>query len=419
MQCLSQTRGLAEPLLEGGAWADRADGADGAETEGSGGRTVAALQHVFRRLRASAEAVAPQDLKGVLAAQVQIFEGYGQQDAQEFLSALLEAVHLDLRRKLLPEPPPPALGGLRPGEMASALWNHSTAVDASPVSDLLQGQLCSRLRCEECGHEEFSFELFWSLPLPVPSASGAMSMAEVMDSFCSEEALDAEWRCERCQRPVRGAKQMSLWRLPPVLQLHLKRFRWEMPAKPSASGPAAAAPQSEAVGPGASTASGDASDRGAATAHAGAAALARSEGVGAEAACLEGPQGSAEGGAAATWEEQERMYLLVLGLLQKVIEAPENPKFRSVGKASSRLRRELLEVEGGLALLAEAGFHDAGDRFELRPELSAEALAERQAAVRASGGASRSDGRKARIRRHVSCVGAIRRKYRRAIRGDV
>ncbi|KAF2361453.1 Zinc finger MYND-type [Trinorchestia longiramus] len=50
-----------------------------------------------------------------------------------------------------------------------------------------------------------------------------------MDLFTQPENLSEgdSWRCPRCKKPVEATKQMSLWKLPPVLIVQLKRFSFK------------------------------------------------------------------------------------------------------------------------------------------------------------------------------------------------
>lgn len=38
--------------------------------------------------------------------------------------------------------------------------------------------------------------------------------------------MDNPWECPRCRRRVQALKKLDLWKLPPLLVLHLKRFEW-------------------------------------------------------------------------------------------------------------------------------------------------------------------------------------------------
>jgi len=73
------------------------------------------------------------------------------------------------------------------------------------------------------------------------------------------------------------------------------------------------------------------------------------------------------------WEDQERMYILILQLLKKIGDNPGEPKFRSVGKSAARVQKDVLGLSGGAALLQWAGFRDAGERFEASDLTGAEA----------------------------------------------
>ncbi|CAJ1334798.1 unnamed protein product, partial [Effrenium voratum] len=125
-----------------------------------------------------------------------IFASSEQQDAQEFLQALLEAVHQDLETE-----------------------------GASVVSELLEGQLQSELQCT-CGSHQ-SLEAFWSLPLPLPPA-GQVDLLTAVESFCAEEPVEGPWRCETCGATA-ATRRFRLHCPPKVLQLHLKRFQWSTP----------------------------------------------------------------------------------------------------------------------------------------------------------------------------------------------
>lgn len=51
-------------------------------------------------------------------------------------------------------------------------------------------------------------------------------LGEVLQAYTREEKLarDNMWRCPKCKEPQEATKQLSLWRAPRILCLHLKRF---------------------------------------------------------------------------------------------------------------------------------------------------------------------------------------------------
>jgi ubiquitin carboxyl-terminal hydrolase 4/11/15 len=54
-----------------------------------------------------------------------------------------------------------------------------------------------------------------------------LSLHDCMTAFSSREQLgnDDAWYCPKCKKHVRAFKEMTLWRLPEVLIVHLKRFK--------------------------------------------------------------------------------------------------------------------------------------------------------------------------------------------------
>lgn len=62
-----------------------------------------------------------------------------------------------------------------------------------------------------------------------PSPTPAPALEDVQSAFrrfARAEELDAEYKCEKCGKFRRATKQSRLARLPPILTLHLKRFRY-------------------------------------------------------------------------------------------------------------------------------------------------------------------------------------------------
>ena len=156
------------------------------------------------------------------------FSGYNQEDSQEFLRYLLEGLHEDVNR-VLTKPTPinsEIDSSLSVCEQAMEAWKRYIRRDDSQLVDLFVGQLKSTLRCSECSHESVTFEAFWDLSLGIPARSGEVSLLDCLDSFTKEEVLDGDEMptCERCKTRRRCTKRYSLYRLPKILVVHLKRF---------------------------------------------------------------------------------------------------------------------------------------------------------------------------------------------------
>mmetsp|Transcript_32975 Transcript_32975/g.87139 ORF Transcript_32975/g.87139 Transcript_32975/m.87139 type:complete len:497 (+) Transcript_32975:67-1557(+) len=165
-----------------------------------------------------------------------LFESYQQQDVQEFLAFCLDGLHEDLNR--VAKPPPPIsekqeqederLAELHGQEFAAALtWCRHLERGKSFFVDLLQGQLRSSLTCLTCGHTSRRFDPF--LYLSVPVTKDMSNVTDAISKYLEKEVLegDEKWHCEKCKRKVSASKKIDLWKLPPVLVLHLKRFDFD------------------------------------------------------------------------------------------------------------------------------------------------------------------------------------------------
>ncbi|XP_045500979.1 ubiquitin carboxyl-terminal hydrolase 3-like isoform X1 [Colias croceus] len=158
-------------------------------------------------------AISPECLFLVIWKVVPRFRGYQQQDAHEFLRYMLDRLHTELLQLL---PPDKAEGGFVP-----------KAPSASIVTAVFGGTLQSEVRCLACGTESKKFDPFLDLSLELPEG-GPVSLADCLSSFVQiEELADTErYFCSSCKCKQKSTKQFWIRRLPNVLCLHLKRFRW-------------------------------------------------------------------------------------------------------------------------------------------------------------------------------------------------
>ena len=98
--------------------------------------------------------------------------------------------------------------------------------------DLFQGQLRSTLTCcnktknegKGCGRQVRKWEPFMYLTLPLKGKQESIESA--IDDYCQEEVMDGDnsWYCSTCKGHVRATKKFDIWKLPPILIVHLKRF---------------------------------------------------------------------------------------------------------------------------------------------------------------------------------------------------
>jgi len=62
-----------------------------------------------------------------------------------------------------------------------------------------------------------------------PPSKARLTLDSCIQRFAQHEQLgeNDKWYCSTCKDHVRAYKKMDLWRLPPVLIVHLKRFQYE------------------------------------------------------------------------------------------------------------------------------------------------------------------------------------------------
>ncbi|KAK9455241.1 hypothetical protein V1511DRAFT_459397 [Dipodascopsis uninucleata] len=161
------------------------------------------------------------------------FSGYDQQDAQEFLTFLLDTLHEDLNiNGGKPRLPPLTEKEERVREQytvryASFLeWERYLRSDNSAIVSIFQGQYQSRLTCTTCGFTSTTYNPFSCLSLPLAPGS-RVSLKDCFDLFVAEEILDKEdaWNCTDCKQQRKAMKALKISRLPLILIIHLKRFK--------------------------------------------------------------------------------------------------------------------------------------------------------------------------------------------------
>ncbi|CAG9791001.1 unnamed protein product [Diatraea saccharalis] len=162
-------------------------------------------------------AISPECLFLVIWKVVPRFRGYQQQDAHEFLRYMLDRLHTELQQLLPPD--------------RAEVGFVSRTPSASIVTAVFGGTLQSEVRCLACGTESKKFDPFLDLSLELPETGrhdDPVSLTDCLSSFVQvEELADTErYFCSSCKCKQKSTKQFWIRRLPNVLCLHLKRFRW-------------------------------------------------------------------------------------------------------------------------------------------------------------------------------------------------
>ncbi|XP_054707898.1 ubiquitin carboxyl-terminal hydrolase 3-like [Uloborus diversus] len=175
----------------------------------------------------SKSAISPESLFAVIWKVVPRFRGYQQQDAHEFLRYMLDRLHMELL-KILPYPKDNNFIGAK-GK-------------ATIVTTIFGGILQNEVTCLVCGTESKKHDPFLDLSLDIPyhaivkpmsnkSKEEEMPSIQLKDCLTSftelEELAESEFfLCNSCKCKQKSTKRFWIRRLPNVLCLHLKRFRW-------------------------------------------------------------------------------------------------------------------------------------------------------------------------------------------------
>jgi len=196
---------------------------------GTGGELVRTYAELTQRMwMGNRSVVEPLNFKKQLSTFAPQFSGGHQHDSQELLSFLLDGIHEDLNRvKTRPSIEDKDCDGTQDELDAIDAWKNYLKRNKSLVVDLFQGQLRNTCKCLECGHMNIRFEPFMYLSLPVNDE--CKSLDDCIDLYVEQETLVGtdQWYCEKCKKHVDSTKKTDLWILPPILIVHLKRFKYD------------------------------------------------------------------------------------------------------------------------------------------------------------------------------------------------
>eukprot|EP00050_Salpingoeca_kvevrii_P016532 m.56351 g.56351 ORF g.56351 m.56351 type:complete len:1081 (+) comp6999_c0_seq1:95-3337(+) len=175
--------------------------------------------------------LSPQLFKQVLERFAPQFAGNHQQDCQEFCSYLLDGLHEDLNRVTnAPYIEEPDYDSIPIPVAAKQSWKLHKRRNDSLVVDLFQGQFKSTITCETCSYSSVSFSPFTFLSLPLPRGRAA-TLSACLELFSSRERIGGSdsWRCRKCGVHRTAIKEITIWKAPPILLVHLKRFSYDGP----------------------------------------------------------------------------------------------------------------------------------------------------------------------------------------------
>ncbi|CAG9568411.1 unnamed protein product [Danaus chrysippus] len=160
--------------------------------------------------------IAAKDLRSEVGKHQRSFRGNEQQDSHEFLTILMDWLHLDLQFTIKP-PHKETLGA------SERAWHEYTKSKESLVLRLFYGQIRSTVRCTVCRASSPTYDSFSNLSLELPPAAARCTLADCLKLYLNGETIPG-WNCPNCKEKRDAVKKLDISRLPPVLVIHFKRF---------------------------------------------------------------------------------------------------------------------------------------------------------------------------------------------------
>lgn len=225
LQCLISTKTLSDYFLSGRYVSD----INPVNPLGMGGELAMEYAFIVQCLwKGTYKSIAPRDFKSTISKFAPQFSGSQQHDSQEFLAFLLDGLHEDLNKVIKKEYiVEPSNDGVPDDQASMISWNIHLRLNDSIIVNMLQGQFKSTLNCLHCSYQSVTFEAFMYLSVPIPpKIFGKCSLLDCIKEFSKLEKVSGvnSWYCKKCKTHRDAAKRIDIWRLPPILLIHIKRF---------------------------------------------------------------------------------------------------------------------------------------------------------------------------------------------------
>ncbi|KAJ5544664.1 Peptidase C19 ubiquitin carboxyl-terminal hydrolase 2 [Penicillium sp. DV-2018c] len=190
------------------------------------------LKDIFESVVASQArigVVRPQQFLDVLRREHEMFRTAMHQDAHEFLNLLLNEVvanvETEATKQMITEKAVPPTDSADSLGMSTASTGSKSPNTTRWVHELFEGTLTSETKCLTCEKVSQRDEVFLDLSVDLEQHS---SVTSCLRKFSAEEMLCErnKFHCDNCGGLQEAEKRMKIKRLPRVLALHLKRFKY-------------------------------------------------------------------------------------------------------------------------------------------------------------------------------------------------
>jgi len=178
--------------------------------------------------------VSPSKLVEVLRRDNEMFRGQLHQDAHEFfnllLNTLLDSIDDSEKKRITEQAESDKANGVKDGQETTTVCFPSLLPFGQPqptkwLRDMFEGTLTSETRCLTCENMSQRDEPFLDLSVDLEQHT---SVTSCLRRFSEEEMLCErnKFHCDNCGGLQEAEKRMKIKRLPKVLTLHLKRFKY-------------------------------------------------------------------------------------------------------------------------------------------------------------------------------------------------
>ncbi|KAK9472852.1 uncharacterized protein V1510DRAFT_120349 [Dipodascopsis tothii] len=193
------------------------------------GTLFGALKDVFETIagqHARTGVFSPKEFVEVLKQRNELFRSTMHQDAHEFLNFLLNEIidNVESQAKAMRSLAPNGVNGHANGANGKP---YGALVDTNTrwVHELFEGVLTNEIKCLTCENVTSRDEVFIDLSIDLEehtSVTSCLQQFSVSEMLCSNN----KFHCDPCGGLHEAEKRMKIKRLPRILALHLKRFKF-------------------------------------------------------------------------------------------------------------------------------------------------------------------------------------------------
>ena len=154
-----------------------------------------------------------------------IFQGYTQNDSQEFCRVLLEDISTELNEVKYK----PLYKELTNSENKTKIirdkeFDHNFKErENSIITDLFYSQIITTFTCQ-CKAETYSFQKLLDFPLLLPENENNIDIKILLKNYFQSENINFETECEKCKKIVEHKKEIKISHPPEILILSLQRI---------------------------------------------------------------------------------------------------------------------------------------------------------------------------------------------------